>query len=43
MTGAPETYVVDKRGRIRFKQVGPIDEYIWQNTIAPLVAQLEAE
>jgi cytochrome c biogenesis protein CcmG, thiol:disulfide interchange protein DsbE len=43
VTGAPETYVVDKRGRIRFKQVGPIDEHVWRNTIAPLVAQLEAE
>jgi cytochrome c biogenesis protein CcmG/thiol:disulfide interchange protein DsbE len=43
VTGAPETYVIDKRGRIRFKQIGPIDEHIWQTTLAPMVAQLEAE
>jgi cytochrome c biogenesis protein CcmG, thiol:disulfide interchange protein DsbE len=43
VTGAPETYVIDKRGRIRFKQVGAIDEYIWKTTIEPLVAKLEAE
>ncbi len=43
VTGAPETYVIDKRGRIRFKQVGPIDEAVWREKIEPLVATLEAE
>jgi cytochrome c biogenesis protein CcmG/thiol:disulfide interchange protein DsbE len=43
VTGAPETYVVDKAGRIRYKQVGAVDEYTWTNTIEPLVKQLEAE
>lgn len=43
VTGAPETYVIDRKGRIRFKQVGPIDDYIWQHMIEPLVRQLEAE
>ena len=43
VTGAPETYVVDKRGRIRFKQIGAIDEYVWTHTLEPLIAQLEAE
>lgn len=43
VTGAPETYLIDRKGRIRFKQVGPIDEYIWQHQIEPLVAKLEAE
>jgi cytochrome c biogenesis protein CcmG/thiol:disulfide interchange protein DsbE len=43
VTGAPETYVLDRKGRIRFKQVGPIDDYIWEHTIEPLVQQLEAE
>ena len=43
VTGAPETYVVDKQGRIRFKQVGAVDDYTWTNTIAPLVKLLEAE
>lgn len=43
VTGAPETYVIDKRGRIRFKQIGAIDDYVWTHTIEPLVAKLEAE
>jgi cytochrome c biogenesis protein CcmG/thiol:disulfide interchange protein DsbE len=43
VTGAPETYVIDKRGRIRFKHVGAIDDYVWQNTLEPLVKRLEAE
>jgi cytochrome c biogenesis protein CcmG/thiol:disulfide interchange protein DsbE len=43
VTGAPETYVIDKRGRIRFKHVGAIDQYTWDNVLAPLVEQLEAE
>jgi cytochrome c biogenesis protein CcmG, thiol:disulfide interchange protein DsbE len=43
VTGAPETYVIDKKGRIRFKQVGAIDDYVWRETIEPLVKHLEAE
>jgi cytochrome c biogenesis protein CcmG/thiol:disulfide interchange protein DsbE len=43
VTGAPETYVIDKKGRIRFKQVGAIDDYVWRTTIEPLVRHLEAE
>ena len=43
VTGAPETYVVDKRGRIRLKHVGVIDEYAWRETIEPLVRKLEVE
>ena len=43
VSGAPETYVIDKKGRIRFKQVGAIDDYIWTNTLAPMIKELEAE
>lgn len=43
VTGAPETYVIDKKGRIRYKHVGAIDDYTWTNTLEPLVKQLEAE
>lgn len=43
VTGAPETFVIDKKGRIRYKQVGPITDEVWRDTIAPLVAKLEAE
>lgn len=40
VTGAPETFVVDKMGVIRYKQIGPITPEVWQTTLAPLIAQL---
>ena len=43
VTGAPETFVIDRSGRIRFKQIGPIDDYIWRETLEPLIARIEAE
>jgi cytochrome c biogenesis protein CcmG/thiol:disulfide interchange protein DsbE len=41
--GVPETFVVDTRGRIAFKQVGPITPEILDGTILPLVARLRAD
>ncbi len=38
--GAPETYLIDRNGVIRFKQIGPVTPDIWQNTILPLAQQL---
>ncbi len=43
VTGAPETFVVDKQGIIRYKHVGPIDEKIWAETLKPLIDHLRAE
>ena len=43
VTGAPETYVIDAAGVIRYKQVGPITEPVWRETLQPLVAQLRGE
>lgn len=39
--GAPETYVVDPTGTIRYKHVGVVDERVWREVLAPLVAQLQ--
>ena len=39
--GVPETFVIDKAGVIRFKQIGPITEDAWRNKILPLVQQLQ--
>lgn len=39
--GAPETFIVDREGRIRFKHVGPITPAVLQDTIVPLIARLE--
>ena len=43
VTGAPETFIVDRAGRIRYKQIGPITPDVWRETIAPMIAQLRAE
>jgi cytochrome c biogenesis protein CcmG/thiol:disulfide interchange protein DsbE len=39
--GVPETFVVDKDGRIRYKHVGPLTAADVERTILPLVARLE--
>jgi len=34
--GAPETFVVDAKGVIRYKHVGVVDERVWRSKIAPI-------
>jgi cytochrome c biogenesis protein CcmG/thiol:disulfide interchange protein DsbE len=41
--GVPETYVIDRQGRIAFKQIGPITPEVLAQTIDPLVARLRSE
>ena len=43
VTGAPETFVVDKTGRVRYKHVGIITDAVWKDILQPLVTSLEAE
>ena len=38
--GVPETYVVDRAGRIAFKQIGPVNEQVLSETILPLITRL---
>lgn len=38
--GAPETYVVDKNGIIRYKHIGDLNQKVWDETIKPIVNQL---
>lgn len=38
--GVPETYVVDRQGRIAFKQTGPITPEILKEKIVPIVEEL---
>jgi len=38
--GAPETFLIDRDGVIRYKQIGPITEDAWQKEILPRVKQL---
>ena len=39
--GLPETFVVDKTGRIRYRRVGPIDARELEKVIRPLIRELE--
>jgi cytochrome c biogenesis protein CcmG, thiol:disulfide interchange protein DsbE len=41
--GVPETFVMDKRGVIRYKHIGPVSEKAWLDKIKPLLTKLEAE
>ena len=41
--GAPETYLIDQNGTIRYKQIGAVTADVWQDKILPLVQQLNRE
>jgi cytochrome c biogenesis protein CcmG/thiol:disulfide interchange protein DsbE len=41
--GVPETYVIDKQGVIRYKQIGPLDEDVVAKKILPLVKELQTK
>ena len=41
--GVPETFVIDKKGIVRYKQVGPVTNSIIDEKILPLVKELNAE
>lgn len=43
VTGVPETFVVDGRGRVRYKQIGPITVDDWEKTLKPMLARLRNE
>ena len=34
--GAPETYLIDAEGIIRYKHIGMVDDHVWKNDIEPL-------
>jgi cytochrome c biogenesis protein CcmG, thiol:disulfide interchange protein DsbE len=39
--GVPETYVIDKAGVIRFKQIGPVTQEVLGAKILPLIRELQ--
>jgi cytochrome c biogenesis protein CcmG, thiol:disulfide interchange protein DsbE len=43
ITGAPETFIIDRKGRIRYRFAGPITPLIWKRDLKPLVEQLRQE
>jgi len=40
--GLPETFVIDKKGFIRYKHVGPVTDDILKKKILPLIEKLKA-
>ena len=38
--GVPETYVIDKLGVIRYKQIGPVTDAVLKDKILPLLKEL---
>lgn len=41
VTGAPESFLIDADGRIRYKHIGPITPEVWQGTLLPLIQNIE--
>ena len=38
--GVPESFIVDKQGVIRYKQIGPITPEVWEKTLWPRIQKL---
>lgn len=43
VTGAPETFIIDKQGKIRYRHVGIITPQVWSETLGPLMQKLRSE
>ncbi len=41
--GAPETYLVDAEGVVRYRHVGVVDERVWQTILQPLYRELTGQ
>jgi cytochrome c biogenesis protein CcmG/thiol:disulfide interchange protein DsbE len=38
--GVPETFLIDKQGVIRYKQIGPLTPEAWEEKMAPLIKEI---
>ncbi|MGV6851995.1 MAG: DsbE family thiol:disulfide interchange protein [bacterium] len=41
--GAPETFIIDKKGIIRYKFIGPLSLDVLRNEMEPIIRQLNSE
>ena len=41
--GVPESFLIDKQGHIRYKQIGPFTAETIETTLVPLIKSLQAE
>lgn len=42
VTGAPESFIVDANGVIRYKYIGPITPQVWQDILLPIIRSLKS-
>lgn len=42
VTGVPETYLIDAKGRMRYRHLGPITDAVWSDILSPMITELEA-
>jgi len=40
--GAPETYLLDRNGVIRYKHVGVVNERVWAEDLKPIIEHLQS-
>lgn len=41
--GTPETFIVDKKGIIRYKHIGPLTQDVWEQKLKPLIDKIRSE
>lgn len=41
--GTPETFVIDKKGMIRYKHIGAVSPNVWNDKLKPLLDKLKQE
>lgn len=41
--GAPETFLIDAKGQIRYRHVGDVNDQNWQQILAPIYEQMKQE
>jgi cytochrome c biogenesis protein CcmG/thiol:disulfide interchange protein DsbE len=42
VTGVPETFVIDRDGRVRYRYPGPLTEEVWRDNFEPLLKSLRS-
>lgn len=43
VTGAPESFLIDADGRIRYKHIGPITPEVWSEILLPMIKDIERD
>ena len=43
VSAVPETFVIDKQGRVRYRHVGAVTPQLWDETLRPLMDKLRSE